>query len=142
MLAAVLAAGGATPACAHPASSPTPGELVHDHTPRHGGVVGMSGSRHVEALALRSGALRFWLSDLTRKPLALDGVQGSALLRTDGAERRIELVARDGALEAHSAPLEGATVEVRLEATTPGEPVLIDFTLPVAPVTASGAAAR
>ncbi|MEW6272997.1 MAG: hypothetical protein AB1689_27280 [Thermodesulfobacteriota bacterium] len=116
---------------------------MHDHTPRHGGVVGMAGTRHVEGVALRDGVLRFYLTDFARTPLPLDGVRGTATVRGAGIdEQRLDLTARDGALEARGAPFAGDLVDVRLEARLPGERLLIDFTLPVTPPGAAGAAAR
>ncbi len=111
---------------------------VHDHTPRHGGVVAMSGSHHIEALARRDGVLRFYVTDFARHPVPIDGAQGRATLHREGAELQIPLVVRDGALEARTAPLDGELVEVRIEATLPraggdGERLMIDFTLPVVP---------
>lgn len=109
---------------------------VHDHTPRHGGVVAMSGSHHVEALARRDGVLRFYVSDFARHPVPMDGARGRATLQREGSALELPLVVRDGALEARTAPLAGELVEVRMEVTLPhadggDEHLLIDFTLPV-----------
>ena len=91
----------------------------------------MAGSRHVEAVLLQDGVLRVYLSDLRRVPLALDGVHGSALV-TQGEQRtRLALEPRGEALEARTEPPTAATVDVRVEVALPGEPLLIDFTLPV-----------
>lgn len=118
-----------------PSPSDPSAELVHDHTPRHGGVVGMAGSRHVEAALGAGGVLRVHLTDLHRAPLPLDGVRAHATVRTAAGDARIPLEVRDGALEGRIPSPGGAPVEVRVEAAIPhAEPVLIDFTLPVAAV--------
>jgi hypothetical protein len=111
-------------------------ELVHDHAPRHGGVVGMAGTRHVE-IVLGSDVVRVYLSDLHRVPLSLDGVSGTVTLRdaaTPQAARAVALSRRAGALEGPMPALTGPTVDARVEATTPSGPLLIEFTLPVAVV--------
>ncbi|HEY8515342.1 MAG TPA: hypothetical protein VIS07_07505 [Candidatus Binatia bacterium] len=124
-----------------PVPSPPTHEQVHDHEPRHGGVVGMSGDRHIEAVARRDGVLRFYLTDFGRAPLPLDGVRGTATVRTEdgGTKETLELVPRDGALEARGAPLAGDMVDVRMEASLGDEQLLIDFTLPVSPTGSTGA---
>lgn len=119
-------------------------ERVHDHTSRHGGVVAMSGSYHVEALVQRDGLLRFWVTDFARAPVSLDGVRARAVVkRPAGAPDEVPLTLRDGALEARTSPLPDQTdAEVRFEATLPdrsddARELLVDFTLPIAPATAS-----
>lgn len=106
---------------------------VHDHAPRHGGVVGMSGSRHVEATATSDGVVRFYLTDFHRAPLPLGGVKATAIVGAGDDRRTVPIVVEDGALVARTTPLAGPTVDARLEATLPGEreKILIDFTLPV-----------
>lgn len=106
---------------------------MHDHAPRHGGVVGMSGTRHVEAV-LSANAIRVYLSDLHRVPLSLGGVSGTATFRDAASPqtpRTVKLARRGDALEAPLPKLDGPTVDVRVELATSAGPVLIEFTLPV-----------
>lgn len=107
---------------------------MHDHTPRHGGVVGMSGTRHVEVV-LTARVIRVYLSDLHRVPLSLDGVSGTATLRDAASPqtpRTVKLVRQGSALEAPLPRLDGPNVEARVDLATGADPVLIEFTLPVA----------
>jgi hypothetical protein len=107
--------------------------MVHDHAPRHGGVVGMSGTRHVE-IVLSRDTVRVYLSDLHRTPLALASTSGTVTLRdaaAPGTPRTVKLARRGDALEAPLPKLAGATVDARVELTTADGPVLIEFTLPV-----------
>lgn len=107
--------------------------MVHDHSPRHGGVVGMSGTRHVEVV-LGDGTIRVYLSDLHRTPLPLAGVSGTATLRDAAAPqppRTVKLAPRGDALAAPLPHLGGPTVDVRVDLATGTDPVLIEFTLPV-----------
>ena len=118
------------------AGHPVDEMLVHDHTPRHGGVVGMSGTRHVEVV-LKDGRLYVHLSDLHRVPLSLDGVTGTATVRdaaAPGTAHTVDLRRRGDALEGPLPKLAGPNVDVRLELTLPAGPLLIEFTLPVAGV--------
>lgn len=111
--------------------------MVHDHAPRHGGVVGMSGTRHVEVV-LAGDVVRIYLSDLHRAPLALHGVAGTVVLRDAAAPqtpRTVKLTRRGDVLEAPLPELAGPTVDARIDLSTGSEPILIEFTLPVAAVT-------
>jgi len=110
---------------------------VHDHTPRHGGVVGMAGARHVEAVLLPGGVLHVHLTDLQRSPLPLTGVSGTVTIVRGDMRSRLDLVVHDDALEARIGPLPGPSVDVRIELTLPDEPLLIDFTLPASAQPAS-----
>lgn len=105
--------------------------MVHDHAPRHGGVVAMSGTRHVEAALGKDGLLRVHLSDLHRTPLQVAGAHGEAIPR--GATTSYPLVVRGDALDATLPAPSSSEVEVRVEITLrDGERLLVDFTLPVA----------
>lgn len=110
---------------------------VHDHTPRHDGVVGMAGARHVEAVLLPGGVLHVHLTDLQRSPLPLTGVSGTVTIVRGDMRSRLDLVVHDDALEARIGPLPGPSVDVRIELTLPDEPLLIDFTLPASAQPAS-----
>lgn len=107
--------------------------LVHDHAPRHGGVVGMAGQSHVE-IVLAGNVLRVYLSDLHRAPLSLNGVTGEVVLRNPNdpsSSTTLRLNRGGDALEAPLPTLDGPTVDVRVELTTASGPLLIEFTLPV-----------
>src|SRR5206468_13053869 len=52
------------------------GPGVHDHTPHHGGVVGMAGDPHPEARAAPDGRVRVYLTDLRRRPLPAASTTG------------------------------------------------------------------
>ena len=54
----------------------------HDHAAApHGGVVGMSGNRHVEVVSNAGEPLRVYVLDEFMKPLPVSGVQGKAVIR-------------------------------------------------------------
>ena len=107
--------------------------MVHDHTPRHGGVVGMAGTRHVE-IVLDARTIRVYLSDLHRAPLTLDGVSGTATLRDAASPqtpRTVKLARQGDGLQAPLPKLDGPTVDARVDLATGSGPVLIEFTLPI-----------
>lgn len=129
--------GGDRDACA--GSRPERAE-VHDHTPRHGGVVGMAGSFHLEAVAESDGAVRLYVSDLARTPIPASSVRGTVTMSgADGAgsaveRRRVSLVAKGPALAAQGTwPRESTEVDARFDLRILGEPLGIDFTLRVVP---------
>jgi hypothetical protein len=77
-------------------------EHDHDAAP-HGGVVGMSGDRHVEIVIGPGREIRVYLLDEFMRPLELADVRGSALIAGEGAagvpaehERRAPLVVDAG----------------------------------------------
>lgn len=98
------------------------GLSLHDHTPMHGGVVGMWGETHVE-LVREAGAVRFFVSDARRAPITA-GVSGTATLGAD----RVPLTF-DPATGALSGPVAGETKgqAVGLEATVQGEAFTLTF---------------
>ncbi len=116
-----------------PAGDAVPG--VHDHSPHHGGVVGMSGKLHLEALARPDGTMRVYLTDFYRKPLVLDDVSGRITLELPTGDRVLAFRVADDALEARGKPLADAEIAAHVELTVAGEGVEMDFLLP----TASGA---
>lgn len=118
------------PTAAGHATAPPDEVLVHDHAPRHGGVVGMAGTRHVEVVLARD-QLRVYPSDLHRMPLVLDHISGTVLVRDGQIEHRRTLARQGEGLVAQLPKLRGPAVDVRVELTTPTEPLLIEFTLPV-----------
>jgi WD40 repeat protein len=105
---------------------------VHDHTPRHGGVVAMVGTHHVEARADADGTLRIWLTDFYRRPLPLAGVRGIATLERDGTVRGAELAADGDALAGKTEPFDGARVTTRITLFLDEGPLVADLVLPIA----------
>jgi WD40 repeat protein/Cu/Ag efflux protein CusF len=109
---------------------PAPG--VHDHTPHHGGVVGMSGQIHLEAHAAPDGRIRLWVSDLWRYPIPPARAAGSVTLELSAGDVDLPLRATDDALAAAGAPLAARDVTAHFALTVDGAPVEMDFLLPVA----------
>jgi hypothetical protein len=61
----------------------------HDHgAAPHGGVVGMSGNRHIEVVSNAGEPLRVYVLDEFMKPLPVSGVQGKAVIRGKGGPGR------------------------------------------------------
>jgi len=113
----------------------------HHHRSHHGGVVGMVGDEHLEALALSSGRILVYLSDLGREPLPHDGLTGTATVYRDDDATELPLRVIDTAtgqgMEAMAEPLDPGTVQVEfLLERSDGEHLSMEFYLPV------GAAAR
>jgi len=120
----------------------TPGPGLHDHTPHHGGVVAMVGMLHLEAVASADGRLRLYLTDLYRRPLPLDGVDGTVTVRL--RDRAPTLPLRRGAesLEAQGPPLAGEVIAA-FAIVRDGTPIEANFMLPIpggASAATSGAA--
>ena len=130
---ALLIALRAPTSTAPPAASPSamPAEFVHDHTPHHGGVVGMVGDRHVEALALADGTIRVYLTDRWRVPLSLDDAGGSVTIGEGDGAKAFELSRAGQRLQARTTALATPTVATRVDLRVANEPVSIDFVLPV-----------
>jgi WD40 repeat protein len=123
-------------ACGSPpdreSAPPQPAAGVHDHTPHHGGVVGMSGRLHLEARVAPDGTLRVWVTDFWRSPRSLDDVSGSATLELPAGDRDLALHVDGDALAAAAPGLTDAEVPVHVALTVAGDPVEMDFLLPVA----------
>ncbi|MDX2171340.1 MAG: WD40 repeat domain-containing protein [Deltaproteobacteria bacterium] len=133
---ALLLGLGACRSAPDDAPARPPGAL-HDHTPRHGGVVAMVGMIHLEALALPDGRVRLYLTDLYRQPLPLDAVAGAVTLRLRDQAPTLPLARGADALEAQGPPLAGEVIAA-FALTRDGAPVEANFMLPVA---ASGGSA-
>jgi len=103
-------AGGAPPA-------------IHDHGSRHGGIVGMAGDLHVEAVALPDGRVDVYVTDLRRRPVASAELAGSvAIDRADG-RRTFALIAAGERLEAHVGTLADNEVLLHVSIVRAGRPV-------------------
>ena len=111
------------------AASARPG--IHDHTPHHGGVVAMIGMRHLEAVAAPDGAVRVWVTDVWRRPVALDGTTGVVTLEQPEGRRDVPLAARAGVLEGAGPALAGTTVAARVRVVEAGETLESHFVLPL-----------
>jgi hypothetical protein len=105
---------------------------LHDHTPHHGGVVAMAGMIHLEARATRDGRVQVWLTDLWRRPLALDGVTGTVTLQLPGERQRLDLTRGSEALEATGPALTVDELYARVEVRLPEQVADINFALPLA----------
>jgi len=114
---------------------------LHDHTPHHGGVVGMVGMRHLEALATPAGRIQVYVTDVWRRPLPLSQVSGAVIVNRPAAPQTLPLAAAAECLEAQGAPLHGREVPVKVALTVGGESVEMSFVLPLAPGAAAAAGA-
>jgi len=116
--------------CAAP-DEPPPAEpaRMHDHTPRHGGVVSMAGGVHVELVARPDGHVRVYLTDRRRRPLAPESASGSVVLSDDGL--RLPLVPAEGRLEARGPGLPVGDVRMRLDLVHDGRRVDVNLVVPV-----------
>ena len=107
-----------------------------DHSPRHGGLLGMRGDLHIEVVASAQaggGAFSVFLSDAFRAPLRTDGVSGDVVLWPDSPRAvTLPLSARGERLDA-SGPAGPGTepldLRVRLDGTPSGK-VEMDFQVP------------
>src|SRR5205809_7910519 len=88
-LAAACGRGADSTGAATTKSTLPAGPGVHDHTPHHGGVVGMAGDLHLEALAAPDGRVRVYLAVFSRRPLQAASSSGSAPLELPHPERAL-----------------------------------------------------
>jgi WD40 repeat protein len=110
----------------------TPAPMVHDHTPHHGGVVGMAGDMHLEALAAADGRIALWLTDVARRPLSLAGVEGTVTLELPEGDRTLPLALAGDHLAAAGPTPAGEEVVARFALRVGGAPVEMDFSLALA----------
>jgi hypothetical protein len=97
----------------------------HDHSPHHGGIVGMSGDKHVE-LASAHTMISVWPSDRCRRPLPASG-RGEVLYDlADGGTARDTLTADLQPEGAWRAPLPGDAVQATV--TIPILGTLVEMT--------------
>ena len=132
-LAVAAACGRGADSTGAPATTSTlaSGPGVHDHTPHHGGVVGMAGDLHLEALAAPDGRVRVYLTDFWRRPLPAASATGTVTLELADGDRTLPLAAAGDALEASGPALPGPEVTARFALGVGGKPVEMDFVLPV-----------
>lgn len=104
---------------------------MHDHTPHHGGVVGMVGDHHVEALALADGTLRVYVTDRWRKPLPVEKIEGKVTIESGDVPTTLTLVRQGDALKARTIPPSRPTVEVRIDLSVDDAPLSVEFLLPI-----------
>ena len=104
---------------------------MHDHRPRHGGVVTMAGDLHVEAVAQLDGRIRVYLTDLRRSPIALDGVTASATLALPDGRVALPLAPVADALEARGPELRAGDVPLRVNVRRDGRDAVVHLVVPV-----------
>jgi hypothetical protein len=105
---------------------------VHDHGPRHGGVVREVEGIHVEMVATPDGRIRIYSSDAWRRPLPADGATATVKLRLPSGDRTLELAPAGDALEARTTPFDADTalaeVTITRAAVRRDMSVLLDLT--------------
>jgi WD40 repeat protein len=105
---------------------------LHDHGPRHGGVVSALGPIHAEIVPSPDGRIRVYLSDLHRSAVPLEGTTGTITLALPAGDRVLTLAVGGDALEATGAPSATepvpATVELVRDGATLARRVLLDLT--------------
>lgn len=131
-LAALACGGGERTPVTTTTSTLPPAPAAHDHTPHHGGVVGMAGDLHLEARAAADGTLAVFLTDLWRRPLAPARATGTVTLALPGGQRRLDLRPGGEALEAAGPPLDVPEVEASVALAVDGRRLEMDFLLPIA----------
>ena len=117
----------------------------HEHSERHGGVLGMSGELHVEAVALRTGEIRVYLSDAFRQPLRVANQIGEVEIEAAGgggnAPQRLPLEPGPAGayLRARSTgPFQGPNVNVTVRLASPHEFMMTFPLQPLDPSRKSG----
>lgn len=107
----------------------------HHHESHHGGVVGMSGEIHLEAVARDSGEVRVYVSDFNRRPLPHAETSGTAIVHLASGQRTLDLAVVETesgeALGATGPAIGTADVQVEFELDRDDGPVFMDFILPV-----------
>src|SRR5438094_2698775 len=130
-LAAACGRGADSTGAATTTSTLPAGPGVHDHTPHHGGVVGMAGDLHLEALAAPDGRVRVYLTDFWRRPLPAASATGTVTLELPDRDRALPLAVAGDALEGSGPALHGAEVTAHVALSVGGKAVEMDFVLPV-----------
>lgn len=95
-----------------------------DHSPHHGGQVGMKGDVHVEIVSDGPGAWRVFLTDMFRQPMTATGWTGEIVLfPDDDAPGSVGLAPSPDAtwLQATAPPAGRSPVDVRVQLVAPEE---------------------
>ena len=87
-----------------PGDGQDPHATVHDHSPRHGGVVREVEGIHVELVASADGRVRAYLSDDRRRPLPARDATGTVRLDLPGGVQELSFTPAGDALEARTDP--------------------------------------
>lgn len=94
------------------------GARKHEHSPAHGGQLGMVGENHVEIVIPKAGAYEVWLSDAYRKPLPLAKATGTLTVTDPSGKKasgQLKLSPSGQSLVATTDPLTGTLgVEVSI----------------------------
>ncbi len=114
----VPASGGPGAGSLNGGGESTPG---HHHEPHHGGVVGMAGDHHLEALAFTDGRILAYVSSFTRDALPHRGLGGTVSIYED------EEIVRVAPLQVVET-LTGPGLEARVQPLGP-DPVLLEFSI-------------
>ena len=104
---------------------------MHDHRPRHGGVVTMAGDLHIEAVARLDGLVRVYLSDIRRNPIAPGDVTASATLSLADGRVALPLVPADDALEARGPELRAGDLPLRVAVRRGERDAVVHLVVPV-----------
>jgi WD40 repeat protein/Cu/Ag efflux protein CusF len=121
-----------------------PAAFLHDHAPRHGGVVREVDDVVIEIAASRDGRVRVWLSDGDRRPLPVRDATGTVRVHVPDGVRTLSLAAAGDVLDARTAPFDGGSAVAEVAIAFRGTPldvtVLLDLTgeragLPILPRT-------
>ena len=108
------------------------GEHDHNAAP-HGGVVGMSGNRHIELVTTADNQIRIYVLDEFLKPLSVAGIHGTALVKSRApAERRSALVVDPGSdfLRVTDTTRETDDEDVTVTLDTPDGPLTMTLPFP------------
>jgi len=105
-------------------------ENVHDHSPPHGGQVGMAGSLHVEFLSQENGEYKVYITDYERNPMDVSRATGSLIINPESPESEKLVFSVDKTLQeflwAKGKPRkQGETITASMEVEIPGQEKII-----------------
>ncbi|MDP2309706.1 MAG: hypothetical protein Q8P18_27040 [Pseudomonadota bacterium] len=114
-----------------PAAVPAPAApghagAEHAHASPHGGEVKTVGERHVEALFM-PGGIMFYVSDAGQKPLSLDGLTGSAVVKGPSGVETVTLAPMGDHLHAAARLAQGDAATAVLTLTVGGKAESVSF---------------
>ncbi|MES2644253.1 MAG: hypothetical protein V4850_32505 [Myxococcota bacterium] len=116
----------AAPAPAAPAPAADHADGEHAHASPHGGEIKTVGNRHVEALFM-PGGIMVWLTDTAEKPLPLDGITGSAVVKGPGGVETVTLAPMGDHLHAVAKLAQGEPATAVLTLTSSGKAESVSF---------------